>query len=80
MVVTPIWPPLASFNLCIADALSSPSFQISALGSWVQFSLRTRDTCVKRVSQKSKVVGFFPGTPVPPTGNVRQGGLGLAPN
>ncbi len=39
--------------------------RLSLLTSWVQFSLRTHDSYVKRVSQRStESRGFSPGTPV----------------
>ena len=41
------------------------SQRLLTLGSWFQFSLRTHDTYVKRVSQRStESRRFSPGTPV----------------
>jgi hypothetical protein len=55
--------------------------RLPPLRSWVRFSLRTLDTYVKRVSQRStETRGFSPCTPVSSHRECWQGGLGLTPN
>ena len=67
-----LWP--CPFWTFLSQWGSRQSKQLSPLRSWVRFSLRTHDTSVKRVIQRSAVVGFLRVLRFSPTGNVDRVG------